>query len=119
MESLVLIIIAAGIGIFHETNKPTEYALEMEDGSKTQIILQKNSQYACPLYCAADHIHYAILCKNDKQMIEHQLVYHITKKEDTDFAVFCSIKNILSMNKLRPKAVRDNLPDIVSASSEE
>ena len=41
METIILIILAAGIGIFHDTNKPTPYALRMEDGSQANIILQK------------------------------------------------------------------------------
>ena len=41
--TILLIILAAGIGIFHDTNKPTEYELSMEDGSNTYVVLQKNS----------------------------------------------------------------------------
>ena len=119
METLLILIFAASMGIFHSTNKPTQYTLNMEDGSKTQIILQKNSQYACPLYCESDHIHYAIMCENDIQINKHQSVYHISKNGKTDLAVYCSIKNILSMNKLKPSTVTDRLPDVVSASSEE
>ena len=91
----------------------------MEDGSQTQVILKKNSQYACPLYCEIDHIHHAIICKNDIQANKYETVYHITKKGETDLGVYCSIKNILSMNKLTPKTSKDKLPDVVSASSEE
>ena len=91
----------------------------MEDGSQTKIILQKNSQYACPLYCEVDHIHQAILCKNDKQNSKHQSVYHITKKGESDPAIYCSLKKILSMNKLTPNTPKDKLPDVVSASSDE
>ena len=72
METLFLIILAVGLGIFHNDSKPTEYALNMEDGSKTQIILHKNSQYACPLYCETDHIHQAIMCKTEKQINKYQ-----------------------------------------------
>ena len=114
-----MIILAAGIGIFHNTNKPTRYALNMEDGSQTQIILQKNSQYACPLYCEIDHIHQAIICNNDKQIKNYQTVYHITKGSKADPAVYCSLTKILSMNKLTPKTPKDKLPDVVSASAEE
>ena len=31
--TILLIIIATGIGIYHDTNKPTRYELKMEDGS--------------------------------------------------------------------------------------
>ena len=119
METLLLLILASGIGIMHNTNKPTQYELEMEDGSQTKIILQKNSQYACPLYCEAEHIHQAIMCRNDLQRNKHQFVYHITKKGEADPWVYCSIHKILTMNKLTPKIPKDKLPDVVSASSEE
>ena len=119
METLLIFFLAAGIGIFHNSNKPTRYALNMEDGSKTHIILQKNSQYACPLYCEVDHIHHAIICKNDRQTSKHQSVYHISMKGETDQAVYCSIKNILTMNKFTPNIPKDKLPDVVSASNEE
>ncbi len=119
METLLLIILAASLGIFHNTNKLTQYELTMEDGSQAKITLKKNSQYACPLYCAADHTHQAIVCRDDKQISEHQSVYHITKKGETDPWVYCSIQKILTMNRLTPKSAKDKLPDVVSAASEE
>ena len=119
METLLIVLLAAGVGIFHNSNRPTEYTLNMEDGSHTQIILQKNSQYACPLYCEAKHIHHAILCEDANQRDKHHSVYHITQKGETDLAVYCSIKTILSMKKLAPRSARNKLPDVVSASTEE
>ena len=68
-----IIILAAGIGIYHDTSKPTEYELSMEDGTNTHIVLQKNSQYACPLYCDVDHIHHAVMCKDENQIKQNQL----------------------------------------------
>ena len=67
----------------------------------------------------AKHIHHAIMCKNDQEINKHQFVYHITKKGETDFAFYCSITKILSMNKLKPNTPKDKQPDVVSASSEE
>ena len=118
-ETLVIFILAVGLGIFHNDNKPTRYELKMEDGSQTQIILHKNSQYACPLYCETNHIHQAIMCKNDQQINKHLSVYHITQKGTMDPWVYCSLQNILSMNKLTPRAPKGKFPDVVSASSEE
>ena len=118
-ETLVIFILATVIGIFHNDNKPTRYELNMEDGSKAQIMLQKNSQYACPIYCETNHIHQAIMCINDNQKNKHQSVYHITQKGKTDPWVYCSLQNILSMHKLTPRTMKDKFPDIVTASSEE
>ena len=119
VQTLLLIIIASGIGIYHNSNKPTRYELSMVDGSQTQVILQKNSQYACPLYCEVDHIHQAIMCNDDQDITKHQSVYHITKKGEKDPWVYCSIQTILTMNRLTPKTPKDKLPDVVTASAEE
>ena len=80
VETLLLIIMASGIGIYHDTNKPTEYELNMEDGSNTHIVLQKNSQYACPLYCEVDHIHHAVLYKDEKRIDENKSVIIYLKR---------------------------------------
>ena len=119
METLLVIILLTSIGLFHSTNKPTKYALHMEDGTQTQIILHKNSQYACPLYCEADHMHQAIMCKDENQIEHNQYVYHISEKNEHGIAVYCSTKKILSMSRLNIQTSKDKLPDIASASSEE
>ena len=41
MGAGILIILAASIGFFHSANKATEYALNMEDGTKEYVILKK------------------------------------------------------------------------------
>ena len=45
-STIILLILATGIGIYHDTNKPTEYELKMEDGTNKYVVLQKNSKYA-------------------------------------------------------------------------
>ena len=119
METTIIIILAASIGFFHNANKSTEYALNMEDGSKTQIILQKNSQYACPLYCEVDHIHHAVICKDEKRIEDNKFVYHISEKNENGFSFYCSTKKILSMSRLTIKKSKVKLPDVVSASTDE
>ena len=118
-STILLIILAAGIGIYHDTNKPTEYVLNMEDGSNTYVVLQKNSQYACPLYCEVDHIHHAVMCKDKNHIENNKFVYHISEKNESGFSFYCSTKRILSMSKFTIKKTKARLPDVVSASSEE
>ena len=119
LQTILLIIMASGIGIYHNSNKPTEYELNMEDGSNTHVVLQKNSSYACPLYCIVDHIHHAVMYQEDEYQIkDHQFVYHITEKNENGISIFCSTKKILSMSRLTPKTAQDKLPDIVSANKE-
>ena len=119
METLVLIILATGLGIFNYTNKPTQYELTMEDGRQIQVVLQKNNSYACPLYCEVDHIHQAIVCENEIQISNNQSVYHISEENEYGTAIYCSSMKILSMSRLTIKASKDKLPDVVSASTEE
>jgi len=115
--TILLIILATSVGIYHDTNKPTEYQLNMEDGSNTSIVLQKNSQYACPLYCEVNHIHHAVMCNDEEQIANNQFVYHITNKTENDFSLYCSTKKILSMSKLGVKPTKE-LPDVINASSD-
>ena len=117
--TILLIILATVIGFYHDTNKPTEYELNMEDGSHTHLVLQKNSQYACPLYCEVDHIHHAVMCKDKRQIRQHQFVYHISEKNENGISFYCSTKKILSMSKFVSKATKDQIPDVVSASTDE
>ena len=117
-ETLLLIIIAAGIGIYQDINKPTHYELNMEDGSNTYVILQKNSSYACPLYCKVDHVHHAVVWSDENSAGNNQFVYHISAKSENGSAIFCSTKKILSMTKLASNASKEKLPDVMSASSE-
>ena len=119
LQTILLIIMATGIGIYHDSNKPTEYELNMEDGSNTHVVLQKNSSYACPLYCETDHIHHAVICQDEKQIEHNQYVYHISEKNEKGIALYCSNKKILSMSRLAIKGAQDKLPDVVSASFEE
>ena len=114
-ETLLLILLSAITGFYHDINKPTEYALKMEDGSNAYVILQNNNKYACPLNCGIDHIHYAIVCENNKDL-QHQLVYHISKPENDGFAFYCSLQKILSMNKITPGNTKKDIPEVVSAS---
>ena len=117
--TIFLIILAASVGIYHDTSKPTEYQLNMEDGSNTHVVLQKNSSYACPLYCQVDHIHHAVICKDENQIAHNQFIYHISEKNENGISFYCSTKKILSMSKFVATTTKDKLPDVVSASSEE
>ena len=119
VKTILLIITAIGVGIFHNDIKPTEYELSMEDGSNTHVVLQKNSSYACPLYCEIDHIHHAVICQDENQIAHNQFVYHISEKDENGISFYCSTKKILSMSKFVAKTSKENLPDVLSSSSEE
>ena len=119
IETILLILFAAAIGLFQNMNKPIEYKLNMEDGTNKHIVLQKNSSYACPLYCEVDHIHHAVIYNNNETIDNYELVYHISEESENGSAMYCSNKKILSMSKFIPKSVDEDLPDVVSASTEQ
>ena len=112
VQTILVIIIGAGVGFLHDSNKATKYELNMEDGTITQVILQKNSNYSCPLYCDADHVHNAVMCNNKCDISQQNYHLHNVKKIDEGIATFCS-KKILTMSRLPAK---EKLPDVVSAS---
>ena len=115
VETLFLIIMAVGIGLYQNTNKPTQYELNMLDGTHTKVVLQKNSSYSCPVYCAANHVHIAVSC--DDNCITNHKNYHLhnVTKIDEGFATFCS-KKIIAMNKISTKK---KLPDSLCTSKSE
>ena len=118
-STLLLVVVASLIGLYHDTNKPTEYTLKMEDGSNTHVVLQKNSKYACPLYCGVDHVHHAVICENDNQIKNNQFVYHISGGSKNDFSIYCSTKRILSMTRFVPGKKSEVIPDVINASIDE
>ena len=109
MGTLQLIILATVIGLFNHSNKPAQYKLTMEDGSQTKVVLQKNSSYACPLYCEIEHIHYAVVCENALQINNNKSVYHISEIIENYPGIFCSTKKILSMSRLKPVSAKEKL----------
>ena len=116
--TIFLIILATSMGIYHDTNKPTEYELSMEDGSNAHLILQRNNKYACPLYCDVDHIHHAVMCKDKEEVDNNRLVYHISEKNESGMSFYCSTKKILTMSRLVPKTSKEKIPNIVSATKD-
>tara|TARA_Y100000588_G_C13865424_1_gene758022 strand:+ start:189 stop:533 length:345 start_codon:yes stop_codon:yes gene_type:complete len=112
IQTILILFIGAGIGVYHDATKPTKYELQMVDGTQTQVILQKNSHYACPVYCEVDHVHNAVSCKGAcKQSHKNFHLHNVTKIEEGT-ATFCS-KKIIGMSRMRSK---DKLPDVISAS---
>ena len=110
VETLFLIIMAAGIGLYQDMNKPEQFELNMEDGTHTEVVLQKNSSYSCPVYCETNHVHIAVSC-DDNCITDHKNYHlHNVTEIDEGFATFCSQK-IIAMNKISTKK---KLPDILS-----
>ena len=118
-NTIIIIILAVSLGIYQDINKPIEYELNMEDGSNVHVVLQKNSQYACPIYCDIDHVHHAVMCRSQNQLTFSQSVYHISEKNENGISLYCSTRKILSMVRFIPGTSKDEIPDVVSASVDE
>ena len=118
-NTIIIIILAVSLGIYQDINKPIEYELNMEDGSNVHVVLQKNSQYACPIYCDIDHVHHAVMCRSQNQLTFSQSVYHISEKNENGISLYCSTREILSMVRFIPGTPKDEIPDVVSASMDE
>ena len=112
IENLLVIIMVAGIGLINNMNKPAQFELNMEDGTRTEIVVQKNNNYSCPVYCEADHVHIAVSCDENCKTNHTNYHLHNVTKIDAGFATFCS-KKIVAMNKISTKK---KLPNIFSAA---
>ena len=114
----LLITLATSIGIYNNIHKPTEYEIKLENGNVKHVIMQKGNKYACPLYCEADHMHYAIELENNLSKMQNLNLYHINSIDKEGVLLYCSSNEIASINKYKPvKRVKDKLPsDIVTAS---
>ena len=117
-EKILILFLMWGFQLYHDNNKATEYELTMDDGTTTQVVLQKSNKYACPLYCSVDHIHHAVVYEDSNVSKASQSKYHISGKNDNGIPIFCSQKNILSMNKIEVKPGKKDSPSSVNASAE-
>ena len=64
-ETIIIALIACSVGFFNDANKPKQYSLELASGKSENILIKANGKYACPTYCAAEHLHTAIMCKGE------------------------------------------------------
>tara|TARA_B100000945_G_scaffold313591_1_gene309897 strand:+ start:467 stop:823 length:357 start_codon:yes stop_codon:yes gene_type:complete len=114
--TVILVLMAAGIGFFNDVNKPTEYELNLEDGTKTRIVLQKNNLYSCPLYCEANHYHKAVSCdskcsKDHQDYHVHNFDFSNNSEKLSEKPIIFGSKTVIAMNK-----VKLDKPDIFNAS---
>ena len=110
-ETILIIILAFGIGNHIEKQKPKEMLLEMSDGSIIETIIDENNNYYCPLYCSAEHKHYSHY-GNTKCSMKNQC-YHFVHKNNINIA------SIIEKDNLNNKSNEKNIsktPEIINAS---
>ena len=64
-ETIIIALIAFSVGFINDANKPKQYSLELASGESEKILIESNGKYACPTYCAIEHLHTAIMCKGE------------------------------------------------------
>ena len=64
-ETILIALIACSVGFFNDANKPKQYSLELDSGRSENILIEANGKYACPTYCATQHLHTALMCKGE------------------------------------------------------
>ena len=74
-ELLVTVLITFTIGKISEYQSPRYYNLETINGNVYNIKVEKQSKYACPLHCKADHYHNVIIVEDEINL--HTDVYNI------------------------------------------
>ena len=57
-ETIIIILIAFGIGNQIEKQKPEEILYKNSDGSLVSTLIHKGNYY-CPIYCSTDHKHFS------------------------------------------------------------
>jgi len=62
-ETILIALIFWCVEIINDANKPKQYLLELAGGRSENILIEKNGIYACPTYCATEHLHTAFMCK--------------------------------------------------------
>ena len=62
-ETILIALIAFSVGFINDANKPVQYSLELASGRSENILIDANGKYACPTYCATEHLHTALMCK--------------------------------------------------------
>jgi hypothetical protein len=110
-ETILIIILAFGIGNHIEKQKPKEMLLELGDGSIIETIIDDNNNYYCPQYCSAKHKHYSHY-DNTKCSMKNKC-YHFVHNNEVNLA---SIINEDSNNSASNDVATSKTPEIVTAS---
>ncbi len=112
-ETILIIIMAFGIGNHIEKQKPKEMLLEMSDGSIVETVIDDKNNYYCPQYCSAKHKHYSHY--GNTQCSMENKCYHFVHSNNINIASIIDEDNekIKSNEKTIAKT-----PNIVNASIE-
>ena len=98
-ETLIILITAISIGLFQDARKPKQYALELENGKSEHILIENNGKYACPTYCATDHLHTAMMCSDNCNADEG--AYQIHTSTQPNLGISFNGQTVLAMERVQ------------------
>ena len=98
-ETLILLTAAISIGLFHDAKKPKQYALELANGNSEHILVEDNGKYACPTYCAIDHLHTAKMCTDDCEVDNG--AYQIHTSNQPNLSISFNGQTVLAMERVQ------------------
>ena len=104
-ETIIIALIACTLGFFNDANKPKQYSIELASGESENILIESNGKYACPTYCATNHVHTAIMCESDCG--HHHDSYNVSSSLLSDEKILFNGKAVLNMVKVQ--ASKNNL----------
>ena len=104
ITKIIIIISCFAIGFVKETIEPKLYELNMEDGTKNIVYINKSGSYACPSYCHVNHYHQVELVKG-KNNLNKNNYYIIESNDKKNKNSFLGKTMIMSMNKIDLKAL--------------
>ena len=100
-ETIILLTAAISIGFFHDTRKPKEYTLELENGKFENVLIEDNGKYACPTYCATEHLHTAMICNDNCKTVDD--AYQIQTSNHPDLSISFNGQTVLAMERVESK----------------
>jgi len=112
-ETILIIIMAFGIGNQIEKQKPKEMLLEMSDGSIVETVIDDKNNYFCPQYCSAEHKHFSHY--SNKQCSMESKCYHFVHSNKINIAEIIDDEKNKSKSK---DASISKAPNLISASIE-
>ena len=112
-ETILIIIIAFGIGNHIEKQKPKEMLLEMSDGSIVETVIDDKNNYYCPRYCSAKHKHFSHY--GDIQCSMETECYHFVHNTDINIASIIENDNEKTTQN---ETIIAKTPNVINASVE-
>lgn len=109
-ETILIILLAIGIGNNIEKQKPKDKLLEMSDGSIIETVVD-NDNYYCPQYCSTKHKHFSHY--NNTECDMKNKCYHFVHYDIVNIA---SVINESEKDITSAKIIINNKPEVINVN---